>query len=81
MSSKKTLFLLIAYLISLSGFAQNTSIGGELSRTIDSLLNVLKIAKDDTNKVNTLNTLSKKITNIGDYGKALQYANDALIIF
>ena len=80
MLSKKTLFLLIGYFISLSCFAQNTTTDGKLNRTIDSLLNSLKTAKEDTNKVNTLNNLSKKITNTGDYEKAKKYANDALIL-
>ena len=49
-------------------------------RTIDSLLNVLKIAHDDTNKVNTLNVLSDKLGRTGDYDKAMQYAMQAITL-
>ncbi len=42
---------------------------------IDSLLTVLKTAKEDTNKVNTLNQLSEKAGwRVGNYDTALYYA-------
>ncbi len=51
-------------------FSQNTK--------IDSLRTFLKTAKQDTNKVNTLNALSWELINKGEYEKAMQYVNDAL---
>ncbi len=45
---------------------------------IDSLIIVLKTAIEDTTKINTLNTLSRQYSNIGDYELALQYAQQAL---
>lgn len=43
----------------------------------DSLLLYLKTAPEDTSKVNSLNTLTKQYTNIGDYEKAMLYAKQA----
>ncbi len=45
---------------------------------IDSLLQVLKPAKEDTGKANTLNALSKEFWLTSDYDKAKKYADDAL---
>ncbi len=45
---------------------------------IDSLETVLKTAKEDTNKVNTLNFLGRELINTGDYDKAKEYATVAL---
>jgi tetratricopeptide (TPR) repeat protein len=50
-------------------FAQNVK--------IDSLLNVLKTAKEDTNKVNTLNELSKKLWQTGNFDSAFIHAENA----
>jgi tetratricopeptide (TPR) repeat protein len=47
-----------------------------LSHT-DSLLRVLKTAKEDTNKVNTLNLLSRQYSNTGLYEQAKNYAEQA----
>ena len=47
---------------------------------IDSLLNVLKTVKDDTNKVKILNDLSKQLRSKGDYDSAKKYSDDALLI-
>jgi len=44
---------------------------------IDSLIIVLKTAKDDTSKVNSINMLSKLYSNIGSYESAMQYAQQA----
>ena len=41
---------------------------------IDSLLNVLKTAKEDTNKVNTLNELTNKLWRQGKFNEALNTA-------
>ncbi len=46
-------------------------------KAIDSLTQVLKIANEDTNKVNVLNSLSKRLNNTGDYNTSLQFANTA----
>jgi tetratricopeptide (TPR) repeat protein len=47
------------------------------TRIIDSLLKMLKTAKEDTFKVKILNDLSKKTRNIGDMEKAMKYAKYA----
>ncbi len=47
------------------------------SNTIDSLTNALKLHKEDTNKIKTLNALSWSVLATDDYKKALQYANEA----
>lgn len=60
----------ILLLLSLSFFAQN--------KEIDSLLIVLKTAKEDTNKVNLLNKLSEKAGwRIAKYDRAIEYAEGA----
>ena len=46
--------------------------------TTDSLLQVLKIAAEDTSKANTLNSLSRLKASIGNYDPAIQYAQQAL---
>src|ERR1700756_3904841 len=43
----------------------------------DSLVQVLKTAKEDTNKVNTINILVSIYINNGSYDVALQYASQA----
>ena len=45
---------------------------------IDSLLQVLKTAKEDTSKINTLNRLSRQIWETGNYELAKKYADDAV---
>ena len=60
--------------ISTLGFSQNST------KTIDSLLNVLKLEKEDTTKINTLIKLSGKLSLNGKYAKAIHYANNALTI-
>ena len=70
---KKTILLLVFatsfYQIS---FAQQNK--------IDSLIKVLKIAKDDTSKVNTLNALSEQFWQIAKYAEGKKYAEDALLL-
>lgn len=51
---------------------------GQQDQKVDSLLNVLKNQKDDTSKVNTLNTLSKQFLLIKNISDAKKYAEDAL---
>lgn len=48
------------------------------NRTIDSLLVVLKTAKEDTTKVKTLNLLCRQYNNTSDYDKGMKYADSAL---
>jgi serine phosphatase RsbU (regulator of sigma subunit)/Tfp pilus assembly protein PilF len=44
----------------------------------DSLINTLKTAKEDTNKVNTLNDVSRQYQGTGDFTEALYYAEKSL---
>ncbi len=69
---KRIIFLLIFSFIGLTFIAQQNK--------IDSLLTVLKTAKEDTNKVHTLNKLSYKLWQTGGYEQALQYSNNALAL-
>ena len=63
---KKLIYIFLLVTLGLSmGFAQ-TNI------KIDSLLTLLKTAKDDTNKVNHLNNICREYLLKGDYDKALQ---------
>jgi len=62
-------------LFSLLSFAQSTS-----NKKIDSLLNLLKTAKEDTNKVNALNALSEQLWYTSNYTNARKYADSALRI-
>ena len=50
------------------------------AQQIDSLKTVLKTAKEDTNKVNVLNALSKKQWIAGNYDSSLFYAKQALFL-
>ncbi len=51
-----------------------------LAQNIDSINRALNIAKDDTNKVNTLNKLSRQLNNTGEHEKSLKYATEAINI-
>src|SRR5258705_4268682 len=53
--------------------AQNT-------HKLDSLLNVLKTAKEDTNKVKVLNDLSRQLRSTSDFNKAKKYSDAALLL-
>ncbi|MCF8460313.1 MAG: tetratricopeptide repeat protein [Flavobacteriales bacterium] len=67
------IFLLVLFVhYSVGAFSQD--------RTVDSLLTVLNVAVEDADKVNALNALSEKLCQAGDYGKAKQYATDALAL-
>lgn len=65
-------FLLLFCCCGKTLFAQN--------KIIDSLHSVLKTAKEDTNKVNTLNVLSSQLQGIGKYQLAIKYADSALFL-
>jgi len=72
MKTTLKIFLLTLFLgIVFSAQAQNQN-------KIDSLMNALKTAKEDTNKVNTLNTLSKEDWQTSYYEEAKKYAEEAL---
>jgi len=47
---------------------------------IDSLKNVVQTEKDDSNKVNTLNRLSRKENALNEYDSALSYAESAQLL-
>ncbi len=47
---------------------------------IDSLRQVLQTQKEDTNKINTLNALSRRLRQSGDYDEGKKYANEALLL-
>jgi tetratricopeptide (TPR) repeat protein len=70
--TKRLLFLLLFCCCCKILFAQ--------SKKIDSLLSVLKTAKDDTSKVNTLNALSLQLTRKANYSESKKYADDALLL-
>lgn len=70
----RLLFVFVFVQTNLSVFTQTTSD----SLRVDSLKKVLLTQKEDTNKVNTLNELSKNLFKSKLYENALQYANDAL---
>src|SRR5688572_27670265 len=50
------------------------------TKKIDSLKNVLTQAKEDTNKVVTLNVLSRYLLNIGSYPPADSFADQAFVL-
>lgn len=50
------------------------------NKKIDSLLSVLKTAKEDTGKVNTFNGLSLEIQRTANYSVSKKYADDALLL-
>ncbi len=73
--------VLLSFLIIIAGatkqaYAQSKKTGGD--RTIPSLLNILKTAKEDTTKVNVLNNLSEESYKAGKYDNEMTYAKDAL---
>ncbi len=51
-----------------------------LAQNTDSVARILKASKDDSNKVNTLNKLSRQLNNTGEHEKSLKYANEAITI-
>jgi len=67
---KKSVLVIIFLLISFFGVGQDSY--------TDSLLNILKKSKEDTNKVNLLNQISREFLNEADYIKTKVYATDAI---
>lgn len=70
---KKILFIIFFIAICRSSFAQN-------DKVIDSLMNILKNANEDTNKVNLLNALSSRYLDITPNQGAKEYAEKALVL-
>jgi len=50
------------------------------NHNLDSLLSALKTSKEDTTKINILNSICREQKNIGDFEKANQYGNQALLL-
>ena len=69
-ATPKIFLFFIVLLYSYSAYSQNN--------IIDSIQKVLQTQKEDTNKVNTLNALSKQLWQVGDYDQARKYGDDAL---
>lgn len=70
---KKTISLLLllsACLFSQQSFSQQSK--------IDSLLQVLKTSKEDSNKVNTINQLGREYAFAGEYDVSRKYSSDAM---
>ena len=69
-------YLFFPFLLCISqvAFSQNQN------RVADSLIQILKTAKEDTTKVIYLNTVSRSLGQVGDYDRALSYAKDALVL-
>ncbi|MBI3509980.1 MAG: tetratricopeptide repeat protein [Bacteroidetes bacterium] len=66
-----TAFLFLFYFFSVQEFyCQN--------KTIDSLLSLIKTEKEDTNKVNSFNDISRQYRLISDLTTSLNYANSAM---
>ena len=50
------------------------------AQNADSIIKSLKSVKEDTNKVNTLNKLSRQLNNTGEHAKSLKYAEEAITL-
>jgi len=83
--SENTMKKLVQFIIVLLGMTMATTVitqqanaAEELNTVIDSLQQVIKTAKEDTNKVNALNMLSEKAGwQVGNYDTAFYYAANA----
>jgi len=62
------------------GATDTANIQGTIGREADSLENILKIQRDDTNKVNTLNLLAEKLAQLGFKDSSLLYAKSAIAL-
>ena len=78
--NKRVYLFSYALLFTVCCFSQQTKSTGEPGRTIDSLLNVLKAAREDTNQVNALTDLTDLYINTGSYINAKQYASEAIAL-
>lgn len=68
----RTILLLFCLLFSGVSFSQD--------KVIDSLRALLKVARQDTARINLLNTLSYKSTDASQYDPAFAYAREALVL-
>lgn len=68
-------FFLVVFIFCFSNFISE----GQNSN-VDSLLALLETAKEDTNKITTLNLLSRQLWLTGNYNESKQYANKALLL-
>lgn len=75
--SFRSIILCFFLLSTVSGFSQSKETYKKYLQTVDSLQNLLKVAKEDTNKVFILNALSFKIKEKAS-DNAVQYAEQAL---
>src|SRR5439155_13403337 len=73
----KTFLLFVLILYSFTAYSQYDFSD---SLRIDSLEKVLLTQKDDTNKVNTLNEMSKKMDNTADYTNAINTVNKSVVL-
>ena len=76
---KRFLFLLLFCFWHTALFAQNP-FAQNPNGAIDSLLIVLKTAKEDTSKLKTLNILSRLYIDTRNYDEGMKYANDAIAL-
>jgi tetratricopeptide (TPR) repeat protein len=67
--------ILILFSTAISFFSNNLL---AQNKVIDSLLGVLQISKEDSNKVNLLHDISFRFFNAGEYEQALKYENATL---
>jgi len=75
----KFCFKYILILVLLLG-SHGLSYAQNKQRILDSLKNMLQTEKDDSNKVNTLNRLSRKENALNEYDSALSYAESAQLL-
>ncbi|MBA3665353.1 MAG: tetratricopeptide repeat protein [Bacteroidetes bacterium] len=68
--AKSLLIVLVIFFLQFSLYGQQNK--------VDSLKNILRTAKEDTNKVNTLNKLGREMELSGDYEKGINYAKEAI---
>jgi serine phosphatase RsbU (regulator of sigma subunit) len=71
---KKSLKYILGYFFI---FFLNVLAAQENVKSCDSLLAIIKIAKEDTSKINALNNLSKCYLRAYNYDKAIEYAREA----
>ena len=73
MIKAKSFLFFICFVVCQLSFAQTNNV-------IDSLMNVLKTAVEDTNKVNTLNILSRRLAQASKYSEGEKHATEALTL-
>ncbi len=79
----KKLFYILVVILALPFFSRGSAVqpgGGQQNSQIDSLQQVLKSAKEDTNKVNALNNLSWYYMDAANYNESILCAEKALTL-